>query len=138
MEEVKKSGNVLPLRIASAARSVRHVFVRDLKLDAYIGVYEEEKAGKQPILINVDLTVSENTQALNDNIQNVVCYESIVRMIERTIDEGHVHLVETLAETIAQNCLLDDRVKVARIRVEKLEVIPAAKSVGVEIERARS
>ncbi|HCX65995.1 MAG TPA: diguanylate cyclase, partial [Rhodobiaceae bacterium] len=44
---------------------------------------------------------------------------------------------ETLAERIAGSCLEDARVRVARVRVEKLAAIPEAVSVGVEIERLR-
>jgi dihydroneopterin aldolase len=43
--------------------------------------------------------------------------------------------VETLAEQIAALCLEDRRVRVARVRVEKLDVFVDATSVGVEIER---
>ena len=42
-----------------------------------------------------------------------------------------------LAEAIADACLADQRVLVARIRVEKIEVMPDAASAGVEIERRR-
>ncbi|MBO6686284.1 MAG: diguanylate cyclase, partial [Parvibaculum sp.] len=34
--------NVTPLKIASAERAIRHVFVRDLLLDAHIGAYRHE------------------------------------------------------------------------------------------------
>jgi 7,8-dihydroneopterin aldolase/epimerase/oxygenase len=51
--------------------------------------------------------------------------------------QGHVNLVETLCEKIASACLKDRRVLAARIRVEKPDIIPNARSVGVEIERGR-
>jgi dihydroneopterin aldolase len=51
--------------------------------------------------------------------------------------EGHINLVETLAEKIAELCLGDGRVETARIRVEKLDVYAEAASVGIEIERSR-
>ena len=76
-----------PRKIADAERAVRHVFVRDLRLDARI---------------------------------------------------GHVNLVETLAERIAEACLADLRVDAARGRVEKLAAIPEAASVGIEIERIQA
>ncbi|TNE57976.1 MAG: dihydroneopterin aldolase [Alphaproteobacteria bacterium] len=132
------TGNVHPLNIASAAQSLRHVFVRDLTLDASIGIYDHEREGAQPVRINIDLTVLEAATDLGDNIQNVVCYEEVVKKVKGIIASGHIHLVETLAEQIAENCLLDERVKVARVRVEKLTPIPEASSVGVEIERIRS
>ena len=48
---------------------------------------------------------------------------------------GEALAVETLAERIAEQCLADPRVQLARVRVEKLDVFPDAASVGVEIER---
>ncbi len=131
------STNVYPLNIASAASSLRHVFVRDLELTARIGIYDREKKNDQPVRINIDLTVFEGDAALGDTIDNVVCYEQVVKNIQAILDLGHVNLVETLAETIADKCLEDERVKVARIRVEKLNAIEQAASVGVEIERTK-
>ncbi|HEY4345936.1 MAG TPA: dihydroneopterin aldolase [Parvibaculum sp.] len=127
--------NVTPLKIADAARAIRHVFVRDLLLDAHIGVYAHEHGRTQPIRVNVDLTVSE--AAHSDKLANVVCYETVVNEIKALVAQGHLNLVETLAEQIATQCLVDERVIVARIRVEKLAAIPEAGSVGVEIERAK-
>lgn len=127
--------NVTPLKIADAARAIRHVFVRDLMLDAHIGVYQHEHGRTQPIRVNVDLTVNE--AAHGDLISNVVSYEIVVNRIRDIVNEGHLKLVETLAERIAAACLEDERVAVARVRVEKLDVIPEASSVGVEIERVR-
>ncbi|HMM14539.1 MAG TPA: dihydroneopterin aldolase [Parvibaculum sp.] len=127
--------NVLPLKIADAAHSIRHVFVRDLLLDAHIGVYAHEQKTTQPIRVNVDLTVRETVHG--DKLANVVCYEEVVNSIKALVASGHLNLVETLAERIASTCLQDPRVSVARVRIEKLSAIPEAASVGVEIERAR-
>ena len=122
-------------RIADAMRAVRHVFVRDLKLEATLGVYEHEKLAPQRIVINVDLTVSESGH--DDDIDNVVCYEQVVNRIKAIIAQGHVNLVETLAEQIAAQCLADFRVLAARVRVEKPDAIDEAGSVGVELERTQ-
>jgi dihydroneopterin aldolase len=53
------------------------------------------------------------------------------------VAQGHVHLGETLAERIASACLADERVTGVRVRIEKPDIIPNARSVGVEIERLR-
>jgi dihydroneopterin aldolase len=127
--------NVQPLRIADARKRIRHVFVRDLLLNANIGVYHREKGREQPVRINVDLTVEETDGELEDKLSNVVDYGAVVDGIKRILAGGHLNLVETLAERIAEFCLEDRRVRVARVRVEKLEVIAEARSVGVEIER---
>jgi len=132
MSQVKA---VQPLRIADAALSIRHVFVRDLMLEASIGVYAHERDAHQRIRVNVDLAVRECDVEVADDLRNVVCYEAVVSGIRRIVAEGHVNLVETLAERIATMCLDDFRVRSARVRVEKLDVFPDATSVGVEIER---
>lgn len=129
------NSSVTPLRIADDARSVRHVFIRDLVLDMEIGVYETELNLQQPVRFNVDLTVSESPHG--DDYANVVCYDKVVQQIKALLIEGRVNLVETLAEMIAGKCLEDERVLAARIRVEKLAAIPEAAAVGVEIERRR-
>ena len=46
-----------------------------------------------------------------------------------------MNLVETLADRIAEMCLEDQRVRTARVRIEKLDVFADAESAGVEIER---
>jgi len=127
--------NVFPLRIADAKKRIRHVFVRDLQLDANIGVYRREKGKLQPVRINVDLTVEETEGEVADKLENVVDYGAVVEGIKTILAAGHLNLVETLAEQIAAHCLADARVRVARVRIEKLNVIAEASSVGVEIER---
>jgi dihydroneopterin aldolase len=130
---------VQPLHFADARNALRHVFVHELTLSASIGVHQHETLGKQRIRINLDLAVREgDALAIEDDIGNVVCYEDVVSRIRALVDAGHVKLVETLAERIAALCLTDRRVRVARVRVEKLDVFPDATSVGVEIERVSS
>lgn len=129
---------IQPAHFADARNALRHVFVHDLVLLASIGIYHHEKTDRQRIRINLDLAVREEQPAdIGDDIKNVVCYEQVVSNIRGLIEAGHVNLVETLAERIAEICLTDRRVRLARVRVEKLDVFPDATSVGVEIERVQ-
>jgi dihydroneopterin aldolase len=129
--------NVQPLRIADAAKAVRHVFIRNLEVLAQIGVYGHEQGKLQPVRINVDLAV-EDVIDVEDKLDRVVDYGAIAGKIRAIIDAGHINLAETLAERIAQSCFEDARVKTARVRVEKLHALPGAESGGVEIERSRT
>ena len=122
-------------RIADGRAGVRHVFVRDLLLEGSIGIHRHEREAAQRIRVNLDLAVSEGSEPLNDKLRNVVCYEKIVAGVQAIVGRGHVNLVETLAEDIAAMCLADARVRSVRVRVEKLDIVPDAQSVGVEIER---
>lgn len=129
--------NVHPLRIADARTALRHVFVRDLVLPCSIGVHRREHDARQRVRINLDLAVGEGAQAIDDDLANVVCYERIATAVREIVAGGHIKLVETLAERIADTCLADGRVRSARVRVEKLDVFDDAFSAGVEIERFR-
>lgn len=126
-------------RIADAALGLRHVFLRDLNYVAAIGVYASEHGVRQRIRVNVDLGVDEpGTGVGGDELARVVDYAVILRRVGEIVAAGHVRLVETLAERIAEACLADPRVALARIRVEKLDVVPNGSSAGVEVERIRN
>jgi 7,8-dihydroneopterin aldolase/epimerase/oxygenase len=130
-------GLVQPLNIADARAAIRHVFVRDLVLDCSIGVHQYEREALQRIRINLDLAVREGDTNgnLGDDLANVVCYEELTKGVRDLISREHVNLVETLAEDVAAMCLEDNRVRSARVRIEKLDILKDAVSVGVEIER---
>ena len=129
------SNVVNAFRIADAKSEVRHVFIRDLILTCLIGVHKHERKKPQRICINLDLAVSEDGGISTDRLVDVLCYEEVADKIRSIVYQGHVNLVETLAEIIAKSCLEDRRVRVARVRIEKLDVFQDAASAGVEIER---
>ena len=123
---------------ADAQTLIQHVFIRDLTLPALIGIYIHEKENPQPIRINLDLAVKANMTANKDRLADVVSYEEIADGVRKLIASGHVNLVETLAQQIADMCFSHQRVQTVRVRVEKLAVFEDAVSAGVEIERHRS
>jgi dihydroneopterin aldolase len=129
-------------RFADAARATRSMFIRDLVLTASIGVHAHEHAATQRIRINLDLAVADDGAARlsraaigKDDLSRVVDYEAIVNRVRAIVAAGHVQLVETLAERLAEACLADARVQIAKIRVEKLDVFADAAAAGVEVER---
>lgn len=117
-----------------AAPKSHRIIIRDLVLPCRIGVHRHERKRSQPVRINVDYTVIED-QPHQDRLANVVCYEEIVSGIRAITSAGHINLVESLAEKIAELCLSDSRVCSVKVRVEKLHVFADAAGVGVEIER---
>lgn len=132
-------------RLASAAQGLRHVFLRDMVLDASIGVLAHEQTAPQRLRINVDLAVQDDgaralsrTPVGRDELSRVVDYGAVAETVRRIVTAGHVFLVETLAERIAEACLADRRIHLARIRVEKLDVFADAASAGVEVERRQA
>lgn len=126
----------MPASIADRAAGIRHVFLRDMTMQASIGVYAHEHTSTQRVRINVDLGVEDSPEPVGaDELARVVDYEKVANSVRAIVGAGHVRLAETLAERIATACLVDKRVRLARIRVEKLDIFTDAASAGVEIER---
>jgi dihydroneopterin aldolase len=121
------------------------MFLRDLVLVASIGVHPHEHRAPQRVRINVNLGVEDDgARPLSrqpvgrDELARVVDYEKLAEQVRSIVASGHVRLVETLAERIAEACLADPRVHLARVRVEKLDILVDATSAGIEIERRRT
>jgi len=134
---------VTPLRGAEhrsehTERTVDHkVFVRDLMLTCMIGVHGHERRARQRVRVNLTLDVAASARSAADSLAGVVDYETIVDGIRRLADAGHINLVETLAERIADLALADRRVLATTVKVEKIDVFADAASVGVELTRRR-
>jgi dihydroneopterin aldolase len=119
------------------AGRLRHVFVRDLEIVASVGLLAHEQRYEQRIIVSVDLAVRDDYDGVSDRLGDVLDYGKVVDDIARLVQSEHVNLIETLAERIARQCLADERVERARVRIEKPEVLPSCRSVGIEIERCR-
>ncbi len=133
-------------RPASASAGLRHVFLRDMVLLASVGVHAFEHEARQRIRLNVDLAVRDEgagpmqrplslAAPAKDELLRVVDYEAVATRVRGIVASGHVRLLETLAERIAEACLEDRRVRIVRVRAEKLDIFVDIEAVGIEIER---
>ena len=70
-----------------------------------------------------------------DRLETVLSYEDVANAIRAIVAEGHVHLIETLAERVAAVCLSDSRVSKVLVRIEKPDIFADIATVEIEIER---
>jgi dihydroneopterin aldolase len=122
---------------AAPLRGLRRVFVRDLELIGSVGVYEHEKRYEQRVVVSLDLAVQDHYDGRSDRLEHVYDYDLAVSAVKSTVQSDHFNLIETLAERIADACLADRRVLAACVRVEKPDVLPSCRAVGIEIRRSR-
>ena len=114
------------------------VKIRRLLVDMFIGVHEHERHSKQRVAIDVELELDYPAEGFSKGIyKNVGCYETLVDKIKILSKEGHIVLVETFAEKIADIALNDERVISAAIEVEKLDILPDCEAVGATIKKFR-
>jgi (5-formylfuran-3-yl)methyl phosphate synthase len=116
----------------SETKDVDRVFLRDLVLPVAIGAYDSERDRTQRVRFNVDIDVRRASHHAED-MRDVFSYDLITDAIRLILSRGHIDLVETLAERIADALLTQPRVACVNVRVEKLDVVDG--SVGIEIKR---
>ncbi|HTW18069.1 MAG TPA: dihydroneopterin aldolase [Nocardioides sp.] len=83
------------------------------------GVFEFEKREGQTFVIDLALGVDTRSAAASDDLQDTVDYGSLVAAVKNAVEHDPVDLIETLAQRIADVCLLDGRVEWARVTVHK-------------------
>lgn len=111
------------------------IFLRELKVETLIGVYEWEKRVPQTLQIDLEVALPDSRAAKTDDIKDAVNYADIVRDIQKTLASRHFNLIETLAEHIAQILLNDFKSPWVKVSVAKLNAIRNSRMVGVSIER---
>lgn len=115
----------------------RQLFLRELELDTSIGVYPEERQRRQPVRISISaLTVDRLVE--RDEIDSVVSYEWLRDVAHQTVADGHINLVETLAERIAAGVLAHADIIEVTVSVEKPAVFDDCAGAGVEMTRRRA
>ena len=110
------------------------VLIKDLILNASVGIYPKEKNRTQKVRFNISITAKDNIKTKND-ISEFVSYEDIIKNIKKVINRGHSPLIENLAQNIAKKSLINKKILKIEIMIEKLERFKEAESVGIKIIR---
>lgn len=113
------------------------IHIRDLALRCVIGIYPEERAHKQDVILNIRLTCDCAPAAATDAIEDAIDYKAIKKKVIAMVEPSSFNLLETLADRTARICLEDPRVQTVRVTIDKPGALRFARSVAVEIERSR-
>ena len=113
------------------------IFIRDLRIETRIGVYEWEQHLKQPLLLDVEFELPSAEPFASDNFADAVDYAAVVARLQ-ALAANHPHkLLERFAEAVAEIMTGEFRAPWAKVRVAKLAPIAGVKQIGVAIERGR-
>ncbi|MFC0402660.1 dihydroneopterin aldolase [Paraburkholderia rhizosphaerae] len=116
----------------------RRLFLRNYEVFINIGVHDFEKRGEQRVVINVDLFVPlAMSTPVEDKLREVVDYDFMRATIARRVEQGHIHLQETLCDDLVKIMLAHPQVRAARVSTEKPDVYPDCDAVGVEVFRIK-
>lgn len=113
--------------------------IQGIECHGHHGVFEFERAQGQVFVVDLTLGLDVRAAAASDDLRDTVDYGSLVMQVKAAVETDPVDLIETLAERIADICLLDDRVGCAKVTVHKPTApIPATfADVALTITRKR-
>jgi dihydroneopterin aldolase len=111
------------------------VYVRDLRMDARIGIYEWEKRILQRIRVDLEMAWDNRIPAASDDIKDTLNYKTAAKLVMQLVENTHYELVERLAETIATTLMQKLHVPWIQVTVGKPGAVRGSSEVGVRIER---
>ena len=113
------------------------VYIRGLRTEAIIGVYDWEREIRQPLVLDLDLASDNRAAAATDGIAEAVDYDAISQRVLAYVRDSRFQLIETLAERVAAIVLEEFGIEWLRLRISKPGAVAVADDVGVIIERGR-
>lgn len=114
------------------------IFIRDLRVTTIVGHYPREREASQTIEFNLDIGIPPGGAVFaSDKLADTINYAALADYIRRECDTHHFKLLERMADHLANGIVEHFRAPFVRLSVAKLGILPAARQVGVTVERRR-
>jgi dihydroneopterin aldolase len=114
---------------------VDKIFLRDLKIETIIGFWEWERRIKQVVSIDLEIGTDARVAAASDAIAGTLNYEQLAKRLMEFVGSSHYQMVEALATAIGRIVIREFGAPWVKVSVAKPGAIPAAREVGIVIER---
>jgi dihydroneopterin aldolase len=113
------------------------IVIRDLRVEALIGIHRRERHVMQTLSIDLEIGLPSPAVFSSDKVADTIDYEQVALGIRDLARAQHYRLVETFAEKVASLLTADFGAPWVKVSVAKIGILPNAKFVGVTIERRR-
>jgi dihydroneopterin aldolase len=113
------------------------ILIRDLRVEALIGIHKRERHVAQTLSIDLDIGIPGTAVFASDKVADTIDYEQVTIRIKALAGSGHFRLVETFAERVAALLTAEFGAPWVKVSVAKIGILPNAKFVGVSIERRK-
>ncbi len=113
------------------------VFIRNLRIETVIGIYDWERQIRQPVVLDLQMAADIAQAAASDAIDDTLDYKAVSKRLIEFVEASEFQLVETLAERCAAIVIEEFGVPWVRLTLNKIGALSAAKDVGVIIERGQ-
>ena len=113
--------------------------VKNLLLRTFIGFNPEELVNQQDVLINFEIEYNTSKEFLDrDDPENILNYKELTKKVISFVEKGRHKLLEVLTHNILNLLMEDERVRYAKVEVDKPHALRFAKSVSVIMEKKRN
>jgi 7,8-dihydroneopterin aldolase/epimerase/oxygenase len=115
------------------------VMLRGLRAVGRHGWFEHEQRDGQLFVVDVVIHLDTRPAAASDDLVDTLDYGALGASVVSVVEGPSLRLIETLAQRIAEICLVDERVAAAEITVHKPDapMSLAFDDVSVRIVRRR-
>ena len=114
---------------------VDKIFLRDFRVETIIGFWEWERRIKQVVSIDLEIGTDARVAATSDGIAGTLNYEQLAKRLIEFVGAAKCQMVEALATAIGAIVIREFGAQWVKVSVAKPGAIPAAREVGVVIER---
>jgi dihydroneopterin aldolase len=111
------------------------IYIRELKIEAVIGIYGWERQIKQILVFDIEMATDIRKAAQSDNIDDTLNYKAVSKRLIHFVTHSEFQLIETLAERIAELILTEFSVTWVKLQLNKKGAVRGARDVGIIIER---
>lgn len=115
-----------------------HIFISDLRIKTRVGVYAWERQVAQTLVFNLEIGLPSEKPCHSDDLADALDYAAVVKRIEALLEDHPYHLLERLAQAVADLVLQEFAAPWVKLSVAKLAPLPGVKALGVNIERRRA
>lgn len=113
------------------------IFLKDLRIEAVIGIFDWERCIKQTVSIDLEMAADIRTAAATDTIEDTLDYKAVAKRVISFVQHSEFRLIETLAEQVARIVVVEFGVPWTRVTLHKPGAVRGSRDVGIDIERSR-
>ena len=116
----------------------KKILINELILNLKLGYYDFEKEKPQKVKFSLEIDYKDKKPSDDKDLNSIVNYSKVVRLIKKLVKNKHYNFLETLAEDVFDELFKDKRIDKITLQIEKLEIMKDCSSVGIQISKKRS
>ena len=111
------------------------VLIEGLAVEAVIGVYDWEREILQQLRVDLEMAWDNRPAAASDDVRQALDYAAVSDRVQAFFGHCQPALLEAAAEKLAEELMAAFAIPALRLTLWKPGAVPAARQVGVRIQR---